>query len=221
MISGHVAVVTLHADPSSPSGVGTGGGTHAYVRELMVALAGRGWAVTVLTRWADPNLPESEFVSSKVRILRLRIGDVAPLDKRFLNEHHTVSLSEARRVLVSATGVEMLHSVYWNSGRVALDLGAELGLPFTHTVISNGWRRWHQGARDQSPARIETEMRVFAAAFAIFCISDQEREDLIAHYGVEATKAVVVGRPVSARFCRPCRDEMGRPLAANWPDEDP
>ena len=101
-----------------------------------------------------------------------------------------------------------------------MDLGAELGLPFIHTVISNGWRRWQQGARDQTPERLETEKRVFAAAFALFCVSNQEREDLIDHYGIDPTKAVVVGRPVSPRFRHPCHDEMGRPSEADWSDSD-
>ncbi len=75
-----------------------------------------------------------------------------------------------------------------------MELGADLGLRFVHTVISNGWRRWHEGAHDQPPTRLDVERQVFGAAFAIFCISAQERSDLVENYSVDPRKIAVVGR---------------------------
>lgn len=60
------------------------------------------------------------------------------------------------------------------------------------------------------PSRLATERQVFASAFAIFCISGQERSDLVEHYAVDPRKVVVVGRPVDLSFRHPCRDEWGR-----------
>jgi D-inositol-3-phosphate glycosyltransferase len=208
----HLAVISLHADPATPSGAGEGGGTHAYVRELMMGLARSGSHVTVLTRWANPNLHANEYPCANIRIIRLRIGAVAPVDKRELDSLHHVSLAEARRALLDSAP-DLIHSIYWNSGRVALDLGRILHCPFVHTVISNGWRRRNAGAQDQPLERIEVENRVFAGAFAIFCVSSEERNDLIDHYGVTPDKTFIVGRPVSATFRSPCRDEWGRPAS--------
>lgn len=211
----HLALISLHADPATPSGVGGGGGTHAYVRELIVGLGRSGSCVTVLTRWAHPELPEEEVLGATVRIVRLRIGSVAPLDKRCLNALHTTSLTAASAALRNSR-VDLLHSVYWNSGQVALDLSKTLECPFVHTVISNGWRRMHEGARDQPPDRIHVERRVFQGAFAIFCVSGEEQKDLIRHYGVEARKTIIVGRPVSFAFRHPCHDEWGRPSVPHY-----
>ena len=211
----HLVLISLHADPATPSGVGGGGGTHAYVRELIVGLGRSGSRVTVLTRWAHPELPEEECLGANVRIIRLRIGPLAPLDKRSLNELHTTSLSAASRAL-RISQVDLLHSIYWNSGLVALDLSCTLKCPFVHTVISNGWRRLHEGARDQPPDRIHVEKRVFKAAFAIFCVSGEEQMDLIRRYDVEARKTIIVGRPVSSVFRHPCHDELGRPLVPHY-----
>jgi glycosyltransferase involved in cell wall biosynthesis len=217
----HLILITLHADPATPSGTAEGGGTHSYVRELMVGLAKTNWSLTVLTRWADSRLPEREMVSPSVRIVRLRINGVGPIDKRLLDDLHEVSLTEARAILVTEPKVDLLHSVYWNSGRVAMDLSDQFGLPFVHTVISNGWRRWHQGAQDQPPSRLEIEKQVFASAFAIFCVSGQERADLVEHYAVDPNKIVVVGRPVAFSFQHPCRDEWGTPLGPHWSEAYP
>jgi D-inositol-3-phosphate glycosyltransferase len=216
----HLTLITLHADPATPSGTDEGGGTHSYVRELMLGLPKRGWSLTVLTRWADSRLPERETVSSSVRIKRLRINGVCQMDKRLLADLHAVSLTEAHAALAAEPKVDLLHSVYWNSGRVAMDISDQLGLPFVHTVISNGWRRWHQGAQDQSSGRIEIEKQVFASAFAIFCVSGQERADLVEHYAVDPDKLFVVGRPVAFSFRHPCRDEWGSPSRPHWSEAD-
>lgn len=213
----HVALITLHADPATPSGAAGGGGTHAYVREVMVRFAGVESRLTVLTRWADPELPEQDSVSSNIRLVRLRVGPVAPLDKREIAKLHVVSVAAANAALLGS-GVDLIHSVYWDSGRVALELSPVLRCSFVHTVISNGWRRLAEGALDQPLDRIEIERQVFLAAFAIFCISGEERRDLIEHYGVDQRKIVVVGRPVHPAFQEPCRDEWGRPAALRYLD---
>jgi hypothetical protein len=92
-----------------------------------------------------------------------------------------------------------------------MDLSKELGISFVHTVISNGWRRQAENAHDQPSSRLDVERTVFHAAFAIFCIANEERDDLIKRYGVNSRKIAVVGRPVASSFLNPCRDELGRP----------
>jgi D-inositol-3-phosphate glycosyltransferase len=215
----HLALITLHADPATPPGASEGGGTHSYIRELMIGLTRHEWGLTVLTRWADSNLPQSETISSRLRIVRLRIGEIGPLDKRVLDDLHPISLSAARSALQEVPNLSLIHSVYWNSGRVGMELAASRGIPFVHTVISNGWRRQHHGLCDQPANRVATEAKVFEAAFAIFCVSGQERSDLVEHYGVDPFKMVVVGRPVASVFQHPCHDELGSPASLRWPEK--
>lgn len=183
----------------------------------MIGLAVNNWRVTVLTRWADPQLPEIEAVSPQLRIVRLRIGDVARLDKRLLNDLHLESLAAAEHALSDIGKPRLIHSVYWNSGRVAMELSGRHNIPFVHTVISNGWRRQKYGLADQPAARLATEAKVFGSAFAIFCVSEEERRDLLEYYAVSPMKIRVVGRPVADVFQHPCHDELGRPDALRWP----
>jgi len=213
-----VAIVSLHADPSGAPGAEGGGGTHSYIRELLVSLPERGWSCLVVTRWADARLPERQEISPNAQIVRVRIGDVAPIDKRFLNGMHEESLARVREAIASSPPApNLLHSVYWNSGRVAADLARELGIRFVHTVISNGARRQAAGASENAQQRIATESRVFAEAFRILCVANEEADDLVSFYGVDAEKIIVVGRPVSIAFLRPPHDEQGRPaLLPPW-----
>ena len=206
----HIVLISLHADPATPSGADDGGGTHAYIRELIAGFSQTLWKLTVLTRWATTALPQSEGVAPNIRIARLQIGPVAPIDKRLLNDLHPISVQQALEEL-RGEPIDLIHSVYWNSGRVAKELAKRNRRTFVHTVISNGWRRLQEGASDQPTARIDVEQQVFSSAFGIFCISGEERRDLIEHYAVPPDKIFVVGRPVAEVFRSPCRDECGRP----------
>jgi D-inositol-3-phosphate glycosyltransferase len=166
----------------------------------------------MVTRRSSEDLPAEERISQLMNLVRIQIGPLGPLDKALLDGLHAESLNAVRAVIRSARrSPDVIHSVYWNSGRVALDLSKELGIPFVHTVISNGRRRFLLGAAPNAAGREVVEAQVFGAAFRIFCITDAERQDLIELYAVAPERVVVVGRPVSEWFLRPAHDEMGEP----------
>jgi glycosyltransferase involved in cell wall biosynthesis len=203
-----IHIISLHADPASPSGIGGTGGTHAYLRELLTLLPQRGWSCTVVTRRTSTALPERQAISAKADIIRVTIGPLAPMHKSFLEGMHAESVAQIGAVLDSLPHPRLLHSVYWNSGRVALDLSNRFGIRYVHTVISNGARRGMTES-DRDERRIEVESAVFMGASRIFCISREERNDLISLYGVDPARIVVVGRPVSAAFRYPAHDQNG------------
>lgn len=216
-----IPIISLHADPAMPSGADNAGGTHAYLRELLFQLPLRGRQCLVITRWSSPDLPERQPISDFARIERVAIGDVAPIDKKRLDGLHPISLAAVRNAVTNCgQEIRMIHSVYWNSGRVAMDLSRELGVPFVHTVISNGRRRLLAGAEPNADHRLDVEAVVFEAASRIISVSAAERDDLISLYGIDRRKIVVVGRPVDAAFRRPAHDELGRPAAPFPPDPE-
>lgn len=212
MTAEFIPIISLHADPAVASGAGSGGGTHQYLRELLSGLALRGRRCVVLTRWSSPLQLQEQVLSAHARIVRLRIGDVAPLQKQLLNSRHSETVAAIRAAL-DALGedVRVLHSVYWNSGRAAMDIARERNIPFVHSVISNGLRRIEEGAQDTADDRVAVERQVFAAAERIFSVSHDEFDDLTNRYGVDPARIVIVGRPVDPAFREPAHDERGRP----------
>lgn len=210
-----IVLICLHADPASPPGVGEGGGTHRYLRELLGLLAQSAIPHLLLTRRATVGLAEEESVSSCGRLIRLNIGLPGKIDKRLLDDHHHSTVKRIEEVLARHGTPRLLHSVYWNSGRAAAEVSRRLEIPFVHTVISNGWRRQEAGYRDQPPQRIEVERQVFHAAARVFCICGQERDDLTSFYGVAPERISVVGRPVARSFLMPCHNGHGEPYAAS------
>lgn len=218
----HVHIISLHADPASGAGAAGGGGTHSYLRELLTALPRRGRGVTVVTRRTAHELAAHQPLSRSAEIFRVQIGALAPIEKRLLDGLHSASQHAVRAALLASRApVRLLHSVYWNSGRVALELARELGVPYVHTVISNGKRRAEADVEENDARREEVEQQVFDGAFRIFCICPAERDDLVSLYGVDPAKIVVVGRPVSIEFLVPQHDELGAPhLLPPWNDAD-
>jgi glycosyltransferase involved in cell wall biosynthesis len=217
-----VHLISLHADPATAPGAAGGGGTHSYLRELLTSLPRRRRAISVITRRTSSNLAAHQVLSRSADIFRVRIGEIAPIDKERLEALHPLSLQAVREALAtSAAPVRVLHSVYWNSGRVALDLSRERGIPFVHTVISNGKRRVRAGAAAPDLRREDVEHQIFEAAFRIFCVCSAERDDLVELYGVDASKIVVIGRPISIDVLVPPHDEWGDPrLLPPWNDLD-
>jgi len=205
-------IISLHADPVQPSGCIEGGGTHAYVREMLRGLAYKCRYASVVTRHADPNLPADQRLSDFTAIHRIQLGEIAPIDKRFLNTFHDRTVKLIAEIIHNQKWpIHILHGVYWNSGRAAMDLSCQFGIPFVQTVISNGRRRLQQGYLDNADSRIEIETELYRAAAAIFCISSEERNDLIHLYGVDPDKLHVVGRPVPLPFRYPAQGNDGTP----------
>lgn len=193
-------IVTLHADPVALPGAGAAGGTHSYVAELLEALPDRGWRCIAVTRRVSDSQPEVSTVRDGATIVRITVGNREPMDKRLLDHFHSESLAAVRRVVEDIGHIDILHSVYWNSGRVVRDLARELRMRYVHTVISNGRRREIEGATPGPPERFGVERSVFRSAFRIFSVAAEERNDLAMLYGINPRQILIVGRPVDRSF---------------------
>ena len=160
-------------------------------------------------------------VSPLTTLHRIDIGPQGPLDKRLLNAFHGQTLVELNALWERLpTPPRLIHSVYWNSGRAAMELSLARDVPFVHTVISNGRGRKARGATGNATGREAVEERVFQAAACIFSISQDEKRDLIDLYGVDERNIVVIGRPVDSAFLSPAQDELGRPRG-HWDTDGP
>lgn len=210
-----VLMVSLHADPDSAAGIGEGGGTHLYVRELMTELPRLGVQLTIVTRSADTSLPTFRHINENVKLYRVKIGPKGPLDKRWLDAHHEETVERILSVIdLIDSQLDLLHSIYWNSGKAVHAISIKTGIPYVHTVISNGIRRRIEGGSESFGVREEIERIVFQGASKIFCICRQEKADLVNLYGINEDKIVVVGRPIAKSFWSPAHDEFGQPRAA-------
>lgn len=205
-------MISLHADPTSPAGIGEGGGTHSYIRELLTYFSNVDIKIMLITRKCHPSLPEYEKVSENCRIQRIILNGTTPIDKKELYALHNISLQKIETMLEKLKfKPDLIHSIYWNSGQVARDLSLKQEIPYVHTVISNGLRRLKAGMSETLKQRFEIEKQIFQSATYIFCITPSERNDLVQLYQIDARKIMIPGRPISNDFLYPSHDDFGIP----------
>lgn len=208
----NLLIISLHADPSMPPGVGEWGGTHTYMRELLTELNNTYYNIILLTRKVYQENKDIEIVSPSCRILRLTLGKFGEFDKRDLYDLHEETLRLALEKLQVADFLpDIIHSVYWNSGHLAMKLSELWHIPYVHSVISNGRGRNEHGAIGTALHRIEIEERVFTNASFILCVAESEKKEICKYYNINPDKIVVAGQYVHPSFIYAAHNIYGNP----------
>lgn len=206
----YVLIITMHADPAMPPGYDEWGGTHTYMKELMDSFQGRKIHCIVITRQSMP-LPDIEQYNEYCIIYRLQNGEVAPMDKTLLKNFHQENLCKIQTIINKHGKPTVIHSVYWNSGRLAIELSENNGVRFVHSVISNSKGRVARGAIEPLPERAIYEQQIYEKASCILCVSEDEKQDIIRLYGIDSTKICVAGQYIDETFLLPAHDFNGFP----------
>src|SRR5665647_3197509 len=117
-----IAMLSVHTSPLDQPGTGDAGGMNVYLTELSRALAGRGALVDIFTRTTSPDLPEMVQLSEGVLVRHVAAGPPAPMDKGDLPDQTAAFTASLLRACRPAHGYGVVHSHYWLSGLVALDV---------------------------------------------------------------------------------------------------
>ena len=135
----HILIISLHADPMLPAGIGEYGGGHMYPYELLVGLSKEDFKVSLITRKSHTALPDIDQINDLTTIYRLDYGNIIFHDKRDFYQLKDKSFSLACDLLEQQNiKPDIIHSLYWNSGFLALQLSQKLHIPYVHSPISVG-----------------------------------------------------------------------------------
>ncbi|MBC7885996.1 MAG: glycosyltransferase [Saprospiraceae bacterium] len=211
-----ILIITLHADPTIPPGAQEGGGTHMYINELINLLIYKQVDSLFITRKASGG--SDFFQYGPVKLKRISIGPEGIWDKSNLdNIEEVIKITIDKELQSQGFVPDLIHSVYWHSGRAALHFSEALNVPFIHTIISNGIKKQKSGF-EIPPQRIEMEKRIFNSAKFLIAISAQEKENLIKYYGIPENKIKVIGRGVDNIFLKDIYDGNGTLLSKQEPN---
>ncbi|MBI4497126.1 MAG: glycosyltransferase [Chloroflexi bacterium] len=200
-----IAVISVHGCPLLPAGGRETGGMNIYLRELSKALAHRGLALDIYTRWHDyADLPLVELAPG-VRVIHLEAGARGPLPKEEVYPYLSEFLCNLA-AFREAQGLEydLVHSHYWLSGWVGHFLRRRWRVPHVtmfHTMgeIKNRARAGEQ----ESPLRVRTERRIVARVDRIVAPSPQEGQQVISVYGAPPGRVTVIPCGVDLETFRP------------------
>lgn len=212
-----ILIVSLHADPCMPPGIGTYGGGHMYPKELLIGLSDKEYHISLITRKSYSALANVEYINKNCTIYRLDYGVYGDFDKKNLyklrNTSYRLAVETINKYQIK---FQIIHSIYWNSGQLALRLSRELNIPYVHSTISNGQQILLRKAKDIEPHRIAVEMEVFHNASFLFCITANEKEAICKYYRISADKIKVIGRPVNEAYRYPVHNDLGYTRNSDW-----
>ncbi|MGJ5631455.1 glycosyltransferase [Nostoc sp. CALU 1950] len=175
------ALISVHGDPTAEIGKEGAGGQNVYVRELGLALAKRGCQVDMFTRREYPNQEEIVELAPGCRTIRLNAGPAEFISRNNLFEY-LPEFVEAWLDFQERTGrnYALIHTNYWLSGWVGLELKSRLGLPQVHTYHSIGAVKYRNVENPPQIAAIRNcvERAVLEQADYVISTSPQEAEDL-------------------------------------------
>lgn len=218
----YVLLISMHADPAMPPGYDEWGGTHTYMKELLDMFEEKKIYCIFITRRSMEQLPYKEQYNPYCQIIRLTNGDNLPMSKQNLRFYHEENLQQIIDIIKEKDSLPLIiHSVYWNSGRLALEISQKIGIPYVHSVISNARGRISRGAIEPIEQRVQYEQDIYDHAEKILCVSEDEKQDLIQYYHITPFKIIVCGQYISPAFWAPAHDSNGFPkMNAHLSDEN-
>jgi glycosyltransferase involved in cell wall biosynthesis len=210
-----IAFISEHASPLAALGGADAGGQNVYVGEVARQLAARDYQIDIFTRREDKGLPDVVSFSDKIRIIHVNAGPAEDIPKETLLQYMPAFKADMLRFIQKQQiSYELIHANFFMSALVAMELKAELGIPFVVTFHALGHiRRIHQGDNDRFPKeRIAIEENAVKEASLIIAECPQDREDLIRYYNAPAEKITIIPCGVNTTECYPVNKSFARSL---------
>lgn len=191
-----VAMFSVHSCPLATLGGQETGGMNVYVRELSRHLGAQGIAVDVYTRRQDPCMPTVVDFAPQARVIHLPAGPPAPYAKHRILEHLPEFLQGVQAFMAAENiRYDILHSHYWLSGRVALQLRRTLQVPMVHMSHTLGYPKNSaaQYAWEREPLqRLRVENEVLTQSDNLVAESEASRQHMIQDYDVAPRRIQVI-----------------------------
>ena len=205
-----VAMISMHTSPLATPGLGDAGGLNVYVAELARRLGERGLKVDVFTRRDTPEVPDVVDVHEHTRVIHLKAGPAAYVAKEALPS----LIDEFSAQLAARLDQhDLIHSHYWLSGQVGLQLKRGCGLPLVHTMhtmarVKNS--NLGAGQPVEPDVRLHGEAAIVHGADVLTANTSDEAAELRANYGAWAEQIMIVPPGVDLHTFHPCNQPKSR-----------
>jgi glycosyltransferase involved in cell wall biosynthesis len=210
-----IAFISEHASPLAALGGTDSGGQNVYVCELAKQLAAAGYAVDIFTRRESEEIERCIEWSGGIRIIHVDAGPAKVIPKESLLPYMAAFREDMLSFMKEENiTYQLMHANFFMSALVAMELKAQLNIPFVVTFHALGHvRRIHQGDNDKfPPERVAIEEDVIRKADRIIAECPQDLEDLVRYYGAPEKKIVTIPCGVDTEEFYPIDKEMARTL---------
>ncbi len=200
-----IAMVSAHSCPVGDLGAKDTGGMSVYIRELAHELGKQGHSVDIYTRVHDPNDPRIEELGKGVRLIHLRAGKEARIQKMdvyFSLPEFTFNLEK----FWTENGLryDIVFSHYWLSALVGKYLQKKWQIPYVTMYHTLGAVKNNIGIGEGEPAlRIVSERETVVDCRRIIVATEKEKQDLIYYYNAIPERVGVVPCGVNMELFHP------------------
>lgn len=178
-----IALISVHGDPAIQIRREEAGGQNVYVRQVGEALAQLGWQVDMFTRKSSANQATIVKHSQNCRTIRLTAGpeEFIPRDSIF---GYAPAFVQELLKYQQKKGItyNLVHTNYWISGWVGMQLKKRQGSKQIHTYHSLGQIKYYNESISTIPliakTRLSIEKAVLETADRIVATSPQEKEHM-------------------------------------------
>jgi D-inositol-3-phosphate glycosyltransferase len=203
-------MITMHTSPLATPGVGDAGGLNVYVAELSRRLGERGIKVDVFTRTEDADTPEIVEVNEHTRVITVQAGPCEAVSKESLPSLVPEFTSRLNRAM---SGYDLIHSHYWLSGLVGVELAGRHQRPLVHTMHTMARVKNSSLTVDQQTEpdiRERGEAAIVRAARMLTANTLDEAAELEHHYAAHPDRITIVPPGVDLHTFHPCDQPKSR-----------
>jgi D-inositol-3-phosphate glycosyltransferase len=176
-----IALISDHGDPAAEIGKEQAGGQNVYVRQVGEALAKLGWQVDMFTRKVHPSDDAIVQHSPHCRTIRLSAGPERFIHRDQVFDYMPEFLAAFQK-FQSKSGMNypLVHTNYWMSAWIGLQLKAENNVQLVHTYHSLGAIKYQttQQRPEIANTRLAIEQQILEQANCIVATSPQEESAL-------------------------------------------
>ena len=205
-----VALLSMHTSPLEQPGVGDAGGMNVYIKELAAALGNCGVNLEIFTASNLQEYPEVVQLYPHVWVRHVQLsgqGQGVSLNKSQIpNLTERLAREIASKAPLWASSYDLIHSHYWLSGMVGIDLAKAWQLPLVHTMHTMGKVKNQNLApfdKPDSMQRIRGEYQITEFAHRLTANTEYEKEELITQYGAQRNKVEIITPGVDLQTFKP------------------
>jgi D-inositol-3-phosphate glycosyltransferase len=176
-----IALISEHGDPAAEVGKEAAGGQNVYVRQVGEALAALGYQVDMFTRKANPSHPEIVQHTPCCRTIRLVAGPQAYVARDEMMPYMPEFVAALLRFQTKhSMTYKVVHTHYWMSGWVGMQLRQHYPVKLVHTYHSLGAIKYLSVPEIPAVAsqRLAVEKDILETYDCVVATSPQEQDDL-------------------------------------------
>lgn len=215
-----VAMLCVHSSPFAGLGGKEAGGMNVYVRELSRELGRRGVIVDIFTRSQSANDERVTPVTRNVTLITLPAGPTIPYDKNHILDYREEFVDGVIAYAAEQQYTyDILHSHYFVSGMIGLDLRDRLGIPLVHMFHTLGAMKnivARSAEERETGQRIALEGDILRSADAIVAATTIDLSQMVWHYDANPEHIRIIPCGVDLQRFHPAdmadaRSQLGLP----------